>query len=189
MAMIEHGRRSGSARRAVIGMLASAWLLSACAAPAIEDLEPKVELGPDVTVPASWVRPVDRCMHDAGFIATEVHEGTTGSNDKYGYTWETPTYFTWEFSVDAGGPGIADGLACRHAFAPYQAKSDDEVAVVYERWTKEHLCLADFGYLTPEPPTLEEFLDTWETGPWTPADAVRNPSQAARDACGLEMLE
>ncbi len=168
-------------------LLVSALLVGACSV--MEDLGPTVELGPTVKVPASRVRPVDTCLHDAGFIATAFHEGTSRSNEKYGYSWETPTYFTWETPADGFRASAAAALRCRSVFDPYQGLTDDEISATYERWTKERLCLMDLGFTVPQPPPLEEFKRTWTTGPWTPGDAIRNPSQAAHDACGLEMLE
>jgi hypothetical protein len=145
-----------------------------------------VELGPTVKVPASWVRPVDQCMHDAGLIAVAVHEGVSGTNERYGYSWQGTTYFTWE--APSGANQAAAG-ACGNRFAPNQPKSDEEIRAIYDRWSLERRCLIDLGYQPDEPPSSGEFLRTWRTtGPWMPVDGISNPSAAARETCGLEML-
>lgn len=100
-----------------------------------------VTLGPTVTVPASWVRPVDECLHEAGFIAIAVHPAVSGSNAKYGYSWESPTYFSWT-TPGVAIQGAAEALqTCSGEYATDQPKTDQEIKVIYDRWVLERRCL------------------------------------------------
>jgi hypothetical protein len=87
-----------------------------------------VTLGPTVTVPAGWVRPVDECLHDAGFIATAVHPAVSGYNAKYGYSWESPTYFSWTMPGTAtqGGHSGCSRTAAARRHGPAQDRSGDQ---------------------------------------------------------------
>lgn len=147
-----------------------------------------VVMGPGIEVADSDLRPVDRCIHDAGFVATEVHGASTGTNERYGYTWNVPLYFTWTMPGTGTSAQMTAMSACRDRYAPYQSKSDAEIRVVYDRWVLERRCLIDLGYKPREAPSFEVFLGSWTTGPWTPVDGIGNPSLEAMDTCGLEVL-
>lgn len=172
--------------------LASSGLASATTppSPASSPAAAMVAMGPGIEVPEDQLRPVDRCLVDAGFVATEMHGASTGTNERYGYTWSVPMYFTW--TVPAGASAMKDATAamsaCRDRYAPYQAKTDAEIRVVYDRWVLERKCLIDLGYKPKEAPSFKDFLASWTTGPWTPVDGIGTPSLEAMDTCGLEVL-
>ena len=176
-------KRSLLGTPALMGILLVGVLIAGCSV--TETLEPKVELGPGVVVPTSWVTPVERCLLDRGFVATAVVEGDTGTNEKFDYSWSTKRHFVWEGPAGTGPLAFA----CEHALGDDQTTlTPDEIAEVYDRWVKERLCLVDLGITVPSPPTLDEFQRTWVTGPWTPGDTIRIPSRQVLDTCGLEML-
>jgi len=177
-------RRFGSPL--VCGPLASlfaAVALAGCGAPAPS----LVAIGPDISVAASELRPVDRCMFEAGFRATMVHPGRVGSNAHY--SWETTTWYTWE----AAGPNatLTAMANCRDRFAPVQEKTVEELREIYNRWVLERQCLMSLGFTPKSPPSFDEFRTTWRTGPWMPIDGVdfRALHGEAKELCGLEMVD
>lgn len=146
-----------------------------------------VVVGPGIEVPVDELRPVDRCMLDAGFRATEIHRGRSGSNGAY--SWDVPTTFAWE----AKGPGatLQAMSACGNRFGSRGEKTVDELREIYDRWVLERGCLIGLGFQPESPPAFEDFVDQWRTGPWMPVDGV--PFDAlgiqAKEHCGLEMLD
>jgi hypothetical protein len=167
------------------GLLISvlAVVLAGCGAPATS-LTP---IGSGIAVPAEELRPVDRCMFEAGFRATEVHQGRVGSNAVY--SWATTTWYTWEA---AGANATAVAMAnCRDRFAPFQEKTVDELRKIYNRWVLERQCLMALGFSPQSPPSSEEFRATWRAGPWMPIDGIdfRSLTGEAKERCGLEMVD
>jgi hypothetical protein len=158
-------------------------VLAGCGAPA----PPLVPIGPDIAVRAQDVRPIDRCMFEAGFRAIAVHPARSGSNGVY--SWETTMFYTW---AAAGANATAAARAkCRDTFAPYREKTVDELRQIYQRWVLERQCLISLGFQPAGPPSFEEFRDTWRTGPWSPIDGVDYEALTgeAKDRCGLEMVD
>ncbi len=146
-----------------------------------------VPLGDGIAVAADELRPVDRCMLEAGFRVTIVHPGRSGSNGVY--SWETTTWYTWE----PGGPTatVAAAADCQDRFAPAREETVDELREIYHRWILERECLIGLGYSPDAPPAFEEFRAEWRTGPWMPIDGVefRALGAEAKERCGLEMLD
>lgn len=130
-------------------------------------------IGPGIEVPAEELRPVDRCMFDAGFRATEVHAGRAGSNSDY--SWDVPTWYVWEAAGDGATPAAM--VDCRNRFAQYKEKTVEEVREIYDRWVLERECLIGLGFQPASPPPFETFQGSWKTGPLD-ADrrgAIRSP--------------
>jgi hypothetical protein len=146
-----------------------------------------VEIGPGIVVPADELRPVDRCMFEAGFRAEAVHPGRSGSNGAY--SWETTTWYTWT----AEGPRADFGRMkkCSDTFAPSQEKTVEELREIYNRWVLERQCLRSLGFHPKAPPAFAEFERTWHTGPWMPIDGVpfERLRGEAKERCGLEMID
>lgn len=176
--------RVGSVTAAPLLLAAMSILLSAgCAT-----VSPSpVTLGSGITVPSDELRPVDRCLFEAGFRATEVHPARSGANAAY--SWHTTTFYNW-IAVGAQATGAAMAN-CRDRFAPAIAKSPDELREIYDRWVLERLCLVSLGFAPRQPPSFYEFQASWTTGPWMPIDGVDFGSLGGepRDRCGLEMLD
>jgi len=146
-----------------------------------------VTVGTGIQVPADELRPVDKCIFDAGFRATEIHPGRSGSNGDY--AWNVPTTFAW---VAVGeGATMAAMSACGNQFGSRGEKSVDEVREIYDRWVLERECLIGLGLQPASPPPFEAFLGQWRTGPWMPVDGVPFEAlgDAAKHSCGLEMLD
>lgn len=158
-------------------------VLAGCSIP----VQPPVSIGPDIAVPAGELRPVDRCMHDAGFDATAVHPGRAGSNGAY--SWATTTWYTWE-AAHAGATGAA-GADCANRFVTARDPTVDELRQTYDRWVLERHCLMSLGFQPTSPPPFDEFVATWHTGPWMPIDGVdyRAIQGDAKDRCGVEMVD
>ena len=170
------------AKRLLVSSLAIV-VLAGCGAPAPS----LVSIGPDIAVPVAELRPVDRCMFEAGFRATEVHQGRVGSNAVY--SWETTTWYTWEA---AGANATAVAMAnCRDRFAPVQEKTVDELREIYNRWVLERQCLMSLGFSPQSPPSFDEFRASWRTGPWMPIDGIdfQALTGEAKERCGLEMVD
>jgi hypothetical protein len=49
-----------------------------------------------------------------------------------------------------------------------QPLSESEIKARYDYLVQARECLLDLGYSISDPPSIDEFLDTWATGPWTP---------------------
>ncbi len=166
-----------------------AVVLAGCGVPAISS----VSVGPGIDVPAEELRPVDRCILDAGFRATAVHPGRFGSIG--GHSWETQTWYSWE---PAGATAtVAAAAICRDRFAPVREWTVEELRELYERWVLEWQCLIGLGYRPESPPSFEQFRSDWHgrgVGPWMPIgidqhDLTGSRFFEARKRCGLEMLD
>lgn len=157
-------------------------ILAGCGVPA----NSMVAVGPGIEVPAQELRPVDKCMLDAGFRATEIYPGRSGSNGAY--SWDVPTTFAW-VAVGEGATMMAMS-ACGNRFGSRGEKTVDELREIYDRWVLERECLIELGIQPKGPPPFEDFIGQWRTGPWMPVDGV--PLSAFGDVvkarCGLEML-
>lgn len=146
-----------------------------------------IEVGPGIEVAADQLRPIDRCIFEAGWRATEIHPGRSGS---YGaYTWDVPTTFAWEASGE--GATAQAMAACRNQFGNLREKTAAEVREIYDRWVLERQCLIDLGFQPTSPPPFEAFESTWRMGPWMPIDGVPFGAlgRVAKERCGLEMLD
>jgi hypothetical protein len=146
-----------------------------------------VAVGPGIEVPAEELRPVDKCMYDAGFRATEIHRGRSGSNGAY--SWDVPTTFGWEATGE--GATMAAMSACGNQFGSRGEKTIEEVREIYDRWVLERECLIGLGFQPASPPPFGDFVGQWRTGPWMPVDGVPYTAlgDAAKEQCGLEMLD
>lgn len=143
-------RRSGSPLPRVLLVAARAVLLPlGCGDPAPS----LVPIGPDIAVPADELRPVDRCMFEAGFRATQVHQGRVGSNAVY--SWETTTWYSWK--ADGPNATLTAMANCGARFAPVQEKTVAELREIYDRWVLERQCLMSLGFTPKSPPSFEEF--------------------------------
>lgn len=107
---------------------------------------------------------------------------------------EKPSYvLESDYSANDGMAILAE---CRK-LAPYQAKTDAELRVIYERWVGERTCLIGLGYRPDEPPSFEKFVGDWRTphGPWDPLTGVDTGSWSdaeyaqAKKQCILEMFD
>jgi hypothetical protein len=147
-----------------------------------------VALGPGIAVPADELRPIDKCMLDAGFQVVAVHPSRSGSNGIY--SWSTTTSYIW--TAAASTATAAARVDCRSRFAPPHEQTPAEVRAIYEHWVLEWQCLLGLGLHPIGPPSFEEFLATWSTGPWMPIDGLTPYELAGSgpiDHCGLEMLD
>jgi hypothetical protein len=67
---------------------------------------------------------------------------------------------------------------------PVVPLTDAEIRAVYRHFVKMRVCLADLGYATSEPPTEDEFVRTWATGPWSPyLDLPGRALERVEDTC------
>jgi hypothetical protein len=101
------------------------------------------------------------CLRDAGWDATTNERGD-------------------EMNVSGAGPGQ------RQAFEDAQAACERQIGVPptprplteaeirarYDYLVQMRQCLIDLGYTLAEPPTIDVFIDTWATGPWSPYNEV-----------------
>ena len=46
--------------------------------------------------------------------------------------------------------------------------SEQEIRDRYDYLVQARQCLIDLGYTMSEPPSVDEFIDSWATGPWSP---------------------
>ncbi len=151
-------------------------------------LEPSlVPIGPDIAVAAEDSRPFDLCIFEAGFRATAVRRGRSGSNAAY--SWNVPTTYTWQ-AAGASATG-ATMAGCAQRFAPPKVHTVVELREIYDRWVLERECLISLGFTPHRPPSFAEFQYTWYSGPWTPIDGVPFGELGGdpKKRCGLEMLD
>ena len=67
---------------------------------------------------------------------------------------------------------------------PVVPLTDAEVRAAYAHWVEMRRCLATLGYMTSEPPTEDEFVRSWATGPWSPyLDLPARALERVEDRC------
>ena len=65
--------------------------------------------------------------------------------------------------------------------APMAPLSEAEIRARYAYLLEARGCLIDLGYTIGEPPTLERFLDSYTSQPWSPFGDLEPTSQAEWD--------
>lgn len=139
-----------------------------------------------ISVPTGQLDPVTQCAVDHGFRVVKVKSPQ--------FQGGTPSYvLESDYSTEEG---MAILTECRK-LAPYQAKTDEELRVIYDRWVGERECLIELGYRPDQPPSFEKFVADWRTphGPWDPLTGVDTRSWTdteyaeAKKRCILEMFD
>ena len=137
-----------------------------------------------VAIPTGNLDAYAQCMVDAGWQITAVHSAPPG---------EPPGYeMTHPGQID---PEIRARTQQCYTLAPSPRwPSDAEIRVIYNRYVDEYHCLVGLGYQPDPPPSVETFVASYKTGPWSPIDGTGWESwsqaqyDAARAKCTIEML-
>lgn len=173
-------RTSRGARRLLLGVAAGVLAVVACAPSPSPSVEPTVSPTSPVSAGPSpfaftgsteeYIAAVASCLRDAG--------------------WNVETDGSVGFSADITGEQRPAFLAARSACgatlgepAPVAPLSEADRRARYAYLLEARDCLINLGYTIGEPPTLDHFLDSYASGPWTPFSdlADQTTSQAEWD--------
>lgn len=114
---------------------------------------------------AAWMAQIAACLRDKGWDATIEWDGgmqvDTPGGDEQRAALRLDQYACWDVF---GGP------------RPFVPPTDAEIQAIYEYWAHDlRDCLIGMGYTIGEPPTEQEFVDSYprtegivESGPWSP---------------------
>jgi hypothetical protein len=115
-----------------------------------------------------YIAAVASCLRDAG--------------------WNVKTDGVGGFSADITAEQRPAFLAARESCGaalgeppPLAPASEAEIRARYAYLLEARDCLIDLGYTIGEPPTLELFLESYTSGPWSPFNDLAPTSQAEWD--------
>jgi len=108
-----------------------------------------------------WLAHLYDCIRQEGWTVSRLPDG--------GYQVAVP-------------PGQQDAFrrardSCATALGPAPSApvlSQTEIRARYTYLVSMRDCLIGLGYTISEPPSIDEFVDTWATGPWSPYNDLAN---------------
>ncbi len=50
--------------------------------------------------------------------------------------------------------------------------TEEQLEAHYQELLELKVCLEDEGYAIKDPPSLDVFVDSWDTGPWHPYESI-----------------
>lgn len=182
---LSHGQRrqtSRGARRLLIGVGAGVLAVVACA--------PSPSVSPSVEPLASPRSPVSARPSPLAFTGTmdEYIAAVAGCLRDGG--WNVRTDGAGGLSADIPAEQRPAFLAARESCGatlgeppPVAPLSEVEIRARYAYLLEARGCLIDLGYTIGEPPTLDHFLESYTSGPWSPFNdlAGQTTSQAEWD--------
>ena len=137
-----------------------------------------------ISIPTGNLSAYYQCMLAAGWHITAVASTAPG---------EPPQY---EMTRDKDDKTPKEAMAlwqqCETLNPTPIPLTDAEIRVVYDRWVGEYQCLVGLGYQPDPPPSVETFVGSWNTGPWSPIDGVKTDHwtqaqyEEAKGKCTLE---
>jgi hypothetical protein len=165
-------RRAGNAASSAVVVVL--MLLVACSTTAVSS-SPSQAL-PVVTTDEDFLEAVSRCLRAAGWKAEVGDDGDSMSVDVSGEQREAFIKAQSECEAQVGKP------------APPAALGESEIRDRYAFLIEARKCLLDLGYAISEPPSVDTFIESWATGPWSPylevADMTTQQEwQEANDKC------
>jgi hypothetical protein len=143
-------------------------LAFACAAPlslgACSSAEQEIDTSDMSELRKKYPKPVDlakaraKCLVSKGWSATVSADGSLESN----------------FPSSQGDDFDRDDIACQREVGidPEAPTPQEVVKRDYKLYVEAARCLRNHGWPIGDPPTLQTFLDTYETDPWMPWDSV-----------------
>jgi hypothetical protein len=165
-------RRAGNAASSAVVVVL--MLLVACSTTPVSS-SPSQAL-PVVTTDEDFLEAVSRCLRDAGWKAEVGEDGDSMSVDVSGEQREAFIKAQSECEAAVGKPG------------PPAVLGESEIRDRYAFLLEARQCLLDLGYAISEPPSVDTFIESWATGPWSPylevADMTTQQEwQEANDKC------
>jgi hypothetical protein len=102
-----------------------------------------------------WLARLHGCLRDRGWSITPTDDGG------------------WRIDVPNGQQGAYSSAReeCIAELGPMPSTpvlTESDIRERYAYLVRARQCLIDLGYSITDPPTVERFLDTWASGPWSP---------------------
>jgi hypothetical protein len=149
--------------------------------PAQESATPAAPSPPSASTPVftgtreEWLVNLYDCMRSAGWNVTRLPDG--------GWSIKVPP--EQRDAYDAAQATCAAALGPIPTVVPL---TEADIRARYEYLVRMRDCLIALGYTISEPPSVEQFVDSWESGPWSPYNDLADQTgpgawEQANEAC------